>query len=179
MEHGGTIPCDGNPVTALSWKQVEQVSQRFATLNPYDRAAIPGSILKVQDDNFDPTTGRQRQVHCLAISAKRYALFLLGENGAPILLRSRANNKEDRWSEHGLGHLLNPTDPESEDREWIAQAWVNIIRKALGLPTQAPDFGRSPAVSRTTVSSPAVIRPLTKLNEGKRYADQFKPFSFC
>jgi hypothetical protein len=31
------------------------------------------------------------------------------------------NNDEDRWSEHGLGHLLNPTNPEDEDREWIAQ----------------------------------------------------------
>jgi hypothetical protein len=29
-----------------------------------------------------------------------------------------------------------------------------------------------------TVSSPAVIRPLAKLNEGKAYAEQIKPFNF-
>jgi hypothetical protein len=74
--------------------------------------------------------------------------------------------------------LLNPTDPQSEDREWIAYAWLSIIRKALGLPTQTPKFGRSPAVSRTTVSSPAVIQPLAKLNDGKRFAEQIKPFNF-
>jgi len=177
-EQGGTIRCHEKPVKALTWNQVQQISQRFAVLNPYDRAAIPGSILKIENDNFDPTTGRQRQIHCLAISAKRYALFLLGENGSPVLLRSRVNNEEDRWSEHGLGHLLNPTDPESEDREWIAQAWLSIIREILGLLIQTPDFEASPAVSRTTVSSPAVIRPLAKLNEGKPYADQIKPFNF-
>jgi hypothetical protein len=179
-EHGGTIPCHGSAVTALSWKQVQEIPQRFAALNPYDRAAIPGSILKIEDDNGDPITGKQRQVYCLAISAKRYALFLRDERGNPVLLRKGVNNnnKDDRWSEHGLGHLLNPTDPQSDDREWIAQVWLTLIRGTLGLPTHALDFGRSPAVSRTTVSSPAVIWPLAKLNEGKRYADQIKPFNF-
>jgi len=40
------------------------------------------------------------------------------------------------------------------------------------------DFEKSPAVGRVTVSSPAVIRPLAKLNEGKHYGDQIKPFNF-
>ena len=96
-------------------------------LNPYDRDAVPGSILKIEDDNCDPKTKKQRQLYCLAISAKRYALFLRDDNGMPVLLRKNVNNKDDRWSEHGLGHLLNPTDPESADREWIAQVWFNIF----------------------------------------------------
>jgi hypothetical protein len=33
-------------------------------------------------------------------------------------------------------------------------------------------------VGRVTVSSPAVIRPLAKLNEGRPYALQIKPFNF-
>jgi len=57
------------------------------------------------------------------ISAKRYALFVRDASGTPVLLRKDTNNKENQWSEHGLGHLLNPTDPESDDREWIAQVW--------------------------------------------------------
>jgi hypothetical protein len=177
-ERGGTIPCDGDFITALSWEQVREISQRFALLNPYDRRAIPGSILKIEDDNFDPITHQQRQLYCVAISAKRYDLFLRDENGTPILLRKGVNNNDDRWSEHGLGHLLNPTDPDSEDREWIAPAWQNIIRRTLNFPTQSLNFEKSPAVGRVTVSSPAVIRPLTKFNEGKRYADQIKPFNF-
>ena len=29
-----------------------------------DRDAIPGSVLKIEADNFDPKTGRQRQLWC-------------------------------------------------------------------------------------------------------------------
>jgi len=39
-------------------------------------------------------------------------------------------------------------------------------------------FEDLPAVGRITVSSPAVMCPLEKLNEGKSYADQIKPFNF-
>ena len=177
-EQGGTIYCQGKAITALSWKQVEGISRRFAALNPYDRDAVPGSILKIEDDNFDPKTGDQRQLFCMAISAKRYVLFLRDDAGESRSASKGENNNDDRWSEHGLGHLLNPTDPESEDREWIAHAWLNIVRKSSGLPTHNLGFEDSPAISRTTVSSPAVIQPLAKLNEGKRYVDQIKPFNF-
>jgi len=186
-QHGGLIPCDGGPyrtedgreaVKALSWKQVEELSDRLGLLNPYDRNAIPWSILKIEDDNFDPITREQRQLYCVAISAKRYTLFLRDENGRPVLLRKGENNNEDRWSEHGLGHLLNPTDPDSEDRDWIAQAWLNIVRKTLGLTARNLPFENLPAVGRITISSPAVIRPLANLNEGKSYPDQIKPSNF-
>ena len=63
-------------IRPLSWAQVDAIAQRFTALNPYDRAAIPGSILKIEGDNFDPQTHRKRQLWCLAISAKRYALFV-------------------------------------------------------------------------------------------------------
>jgi hypothetical protein len=182
-ERGGTIPCDGGQrgvIKALSWEQVENIANQFDALNPYSRKAVPTSILKLEDDNFDDpeTREHQRQLYCLAISAKRYALFLRDKRGSPVLLRKGVNNKEDRWSEHGLGHLLNPTDPESEDREWIAQAWLRMIRNAMGLPTQKPNFEHQPAVGRTSITSPAVMRPLANLNEGKKYADKIKPFNF-
>jgi hypothetical protein len=200
-EHGGMIPCPGglqrakgqDAIKALSWKQIEEIAQRFDDLHPYDRVAVPQSILEIEEDNRDPTTGEQRQICCLAISAKRYALFVKDQNGEPVLLRGPKdedqkdkpvlpredpNNKEDRWSEHGLGHLLNPTDPESEDRAWIAQVWQDIIRRAHALPTESVTFEHAPAVGRVTVSSPAVMRPLANLNKGKHYSDQIKPFNF-
>jgi hypothetical protein len=178
-KHGETILCPaGQKIKALSWRQVQEISRQFASLNPYDRKAVPGSILKIEDDNFDLRTGRQRQLYCLAISAKRYALFMRDKKRAPVLLRDGVNNGEDRWSEHGLGHLLNPTDPESEDRAWIAQAWLNIVRRALSLKTKNAGFEHLPAIGRVTISSPAVMRPFANLNEGKRYCDQIKPFNF-
>lgn len=128
--------------------------------------------------DFDSKTGRQRQLWCLAISAKRYTLFLRDKNGEPALLREGVNNKEDRYSEHRLGHLLNPADPESEDRNWIAQAWLSIVRRSLGLPTKPLRFQKRVAVGRTPVSSPSVMKPLQKLNDGKPYDKQIKPFNF-
>ena len=165
-QRGGLIECEGgthrkggkSAIKALSWAQVAAIAKRFEALNPYDLK--PGSVLKIEDDNFDPKTGRQRQLWCLAISAKRYSLFLRDKNGEPALLREGVNNKEDRYSEHGLGHLLNPADPESEDRDWIAQAWLSIVRRSLGLPTKPLRFQKRVAVGRTTVSSPAVMKPL-------------------
>jgi hypothetical protein len=184
---GGYVPCPGGThrtedqqeaIKALSWNQVDKIAELFQSLNPYNRDAIPGSILKIEGDNFVPTSGKQRQIFCLAISAKRYALFLRDKEGNPHLLRKGVNNGEDRWSEHGLGHLLNPSDPESEDREWIARAWLGIIRRALGKSSDVLDFGEQPAVSRLSISSPAVIKPLGSLNAGKPYGDQIKPFNF-
>jgi hypothetical protein len=185
-EQGGIVACQGGPqgkseqagIKALSWEQLNEIARNFEALNPYDREAVPGSILKIEADNFDPKTRKQRQLYCLAISAKRYALFLKNEDGAPVLLRKGVNNDSDRWSEHGLGHLLNPTDPDSEDREWIAAVWLGIIRRALGSRTPKLTFADLPAVGRVTVSSPAVMRPLTALNDGKHYTSQIKPFNF-
>jgi len=186
-KRGEFVLCPGGPermkdgceaLKALSWNQVESIARRFSALNPYDRAAVPGSVLKIEDDNFDPTTSKQRQLYCVAISAKRYALFLKDKKGAPVLLRDGVNNDEDRWSEHGLGHLLNPSDPESEDREWIAQVWLNIIRKTLCLTAWKARFEHLPAIGRVTISSPAVMQPFANLNKGKRYVDQIKPFNF-
>jgi hypothetical protein len=184
---GGIVSCPGGPrrgkagqagVRALTWKQVDEIVERFATLNPYSRDAVPGSILKIEDDNFDPTTRKQRQLYCYAISAKRYALYLKDAAGRPVLLRKGINNHDDRWSEHGLGHLLNPTDPESDDREWIAQIWLDMISRAEGILVPELSFENQPAVGRISVTSPALMRPLAALNDGRIYADKIKPFNF-
>jgi hypothetical protein len=184
-EHGGLVPCPGGPfemagghaaIRALSWKEVDEIAARFKKLNPY--ADKSRSILKIERDNYDPETGKQRQVYCLAISSKRYALFLRDEYGNPILLQKGVNNHEDRWSEHGLGHLRNPLNPDSEDRDWIPQAWISIIRRTLGLPSQPLGFEDVPAMGRVPITSPTAMRSLAKLNRGKKYRNRLKPFDF-
>jgi hypothetical protein len=78
-ERGGLVPCPGGTlhtrkghpaIHALSWKEADEISKRFAKLRPYDSRAISGSILKLEADNFDPVTKEQRQIYCFAISAK-------------------------------------------------------------------------------------------------------------
>jgi len=186
-EHGGLVECPGGrfrtpkgaeAIMALSRQQVKEISDRFTLLNPYDPGAVPGPVLKIEDDNLDLNSKKQRQLWCYAISAKRYVLFLKDENGIPELLRNGINNAQDRWSEHGLGHLLNPTDTASDDRDWIAQVWDGIVCSALGKKKRRDLFEQTPAVGRITVSSPAILHALREINEGKEYAQQIKPFNF-
>jgi hypothetical protein len=109
---------------------------------------------------------------------ERYALFLWPKNREPVLLREGRNNKKDRWSRHGLGHLLNPTDPEASDRNWTAAVWEIIIRKSCGRRTARLNFADLPAIGRTTVSSPYLMKGFEALNASKSYPDQIKSFNF-
>jgi hypothetical protein len=61
-EEGGLLACPGGAaqlhdgreaVRALSWPELDQIVARFEALNPYDGDAVPGSILKVEAENFD------------------------------------------------------------------------------------------------------------------------------
>jgi hypothetical protein len=165
-------------IRALTWAQVRDNAERFEALNPYDRNIVPGSILKIEDDNFDRLTKKQRQLWCVTISAKRYALFVKDKLNRPSLLERGVNSKDNHWSEHGLGHLLNPVDFSNESRSWIPQFWDSIIRSSLGLPTKKFGFEKTPAIGRVTITNPGIIEPLAGLNEGKKYRDQIKPFNF-
>ena len=77
-------------------------------------------------------------------------------------------------SEHGLGHLLNPDDPNEHEHNWIEHQWEQIVRGT----TESLSWHHRPAVSRSTVSSPRLVRAFTTFNHGKAYADQIKPFAF-
>jgi hypothetical protein len=125
-ESGGLVPCAGGPfklkngakaIKAVTWNQVEDIAKKFESLNPYDRDSVPGSILKIVEDNFDPETKKQRQIWCLAISAKRYALFLKDEcktNQCPLsgswpitdLTRSANLSKPQRMSVASLASQI-------------------------------------------------------------------------
>src|SRR5207302_2743841 len=56
--------------------------------------------------------------------------------------------------------------------------WEMIIWKGCGLKTTAPRFAHLPAIGRTTVSSPYLMKSFETLNAGKPYAEQIKPFNF-
>jgi hypothetical protein len=188
-KQGGLTPCPGGPerltdgreaVRALPWEDVERIRQQFAALNPYDQDAVHGSILKLEDVNFDPINGNRRQLYCYAISSKRYALFVLDSNGRPVLRDRQVAGHEEpiQLSEHGLGHLLNPTDPEDESRDWITIIWGGIITEALGLLYEWPQWLGRPAASRLTVSTWRQLELFAELNQGKSYSERIKPANF-
>ena len=75
---GGKLDIPGSEgLRILPWKEVEQIAERFSSLNPYDREAVKGSILNLVDANFvdSDTTKPQRQLYGYSIAAKRYALY--------------------------------------------------------------------------------------------------------
>jgi hypothetical protein len=175
---GGLIPCPGSShrddqgrecVRALSWAELDRVVARFATLNPYDHELVTGSILELEDENY-AANGSRRELTCYTISAKRYALYTLDEDGQPVLVKP---------SEHALGGFyLDPTDP-AEKRDWVSEAWQLMLREdALGLKPEQPDWLELPALTRFTASHPRLLHPFAQLNEGKPYQEQIKPANF-
>jgi hypothetical protein len=177
-QQGGLVPCTGGPeqtpdgreaLRALSWEQVRSLSERFHILSPYDREVVTETILKIEDVNFDPISKAQRQLYAFAISAKRYTLFLMPNEGEIEVVEAK---------EHGLGHLLNPMDLGQEDRGWIKQVWAALVREALGERLSLPPWVDRPALARVTVSTTGIWRTFTQLNEGKSYPDSVKPMNF-
>jgi hypothetical protein len=175
-ENGSLVPCEGgrykledgtSAITALSWDEVDEIVERFSSLNPYDPERVPG-ILKVEDENRDED-GNQKQLYAYAISAKRYALFNRFPTGE-VLIR--------KHSEHGLGHLLNPANPHDEDRDWIEHTWHQIVGEELGLSHQELEWLDRPAISRLGISKPRTAKLFDAINDGRSYAHSIKPFGF-
>jgi hypothetical protein len=182
---GGSVKCeDGIPlshggrktVRALSWSTVESIVARFSSLNPYDRAVIPGSILEIKDVNRD-ASGVQRLLWCYVISAKRYTFFTRRSRKITIV----------EPSEHGLGYLLDPEKgaPEwrkestsGEPREWIRRVWEYIVNTALGYPAAPLPYTDLPAVGRISISSPHVLRPFSKAQKDMPYRQRIRPTNF-
>jgi hypothetical protein len=172
-DRGGLVPCPGGQhrddqgrecAHALSYAQVARIRDRFAALNPYDRAAVSGSILKHELDAY-----------CYAVAAKRYALYRYDDKGR---LRLVPGTQHEPCS-HGLGHLLNPTDPDSEDRDWIRQFWEHYLaREITDEEPTAPGWLGHPALGKIAITSPTTWRQLAHHNHGKPYRDRIKPFGF-
>jgi hypothetical protein len=193
---GGLVPCPGGPhawtsadaarydgpnprtaseaVQALSFDDVDEIAGRFESLNPYAREAVEGSILKTEGINFDD--GSARQLYCYAISSKRYALYTCDEHGEPRVARN--GKGEAHCSEHGLGHLLNPTNIDSDDRQWIVQSWETIAREHLGLPTEKPSWLVRPALTQLSISTLYLRRPFELDDDRLPYRERIKPFNF-
>lgn len=177
-EDGCLVPCEGGThvlddgraaVRALSYEKVRDIRETLNRLNPYDRQAVP-DVLKVE-----------YQCYGYAVSAKRYVLFELDDRRPVITDGGKA-------SEHGLGMYLNPTDPQSDDRNWIRQLWQHVLDNVYSIECECRGNARTscsrvpwlgvPALARVAVTSPHLARVFEGFNEGRSYAEQVKPFNF-
>jgi hypothetical protein len=183
---GGLVPCEAGPhrmkdgreaIKARSWSQVNELAAAFESLNPYDRERIPGSILEIESENFDPKTGRQREIECFAIASKRAARFVRSRSGKPIILGDPGDLSR---SEHGLGHLLSPLQPNPDipDGVWMDRWWEHLLCRELGIEDPEPDWFSDPAVGRIAVTSPREEKSFRHYNEGRSYDEQVTPWCF-
>lgn len=148
-KNGGMVPCgNGSRIKALSRKEVDEIAERFASLNCYDKSKVTGSILKIEKVNYEGK--KQIQLFGYAISAKRYCLYKYDRDGNVVIVSAKA---------HGLGYLFPPKDAPKSDSEsdWLFEAWHWILEGTVVTPRSAPDWFNYPAMMRITVSTPAVL----------------------
>ena len=172
------------------FRRVDAVRGWFDPLNPY---AKKGAILKLEDANHGldgSKSGRELEpLYCLAISAKRYALFNLDDMGRPIIRKA---------SGHGLGHLVAPyTDADAPPglpepvaslddigvERWQHDVWHRIISATLDRHANQVQLGdlpgfTMPSVSRYGATTPNLLRWFETFNSDKSYRHQVRPFGF-
>ncbi|MBP5867636.1 hypothetical protein F3K24_09225 [Streptomyces sp. LBUM 1485] len=157
-------------IPVLTYGKVEEIRKRFDSLSPYNpEVAGPIPILKRElPESFDDP-----QVYCYAISAKRYAMFNINDDGSIEIVTNK---------EHGLGQYMNPEDPaireERGTREWVRDIWRYIILTDAGRHVEEPYWFSRPVMSRVSVSTWSAYENLRHWNEGKPYAEQIKPHGF-
>jgi hypothetical protein len=176
-------------IPVLPYSEVVDIVSKFKQLNPYDRSIIPGSVLKIEDENYPFKDGKRlgldisrgqffyatpeqmkdvEQLYCYAVSSKRYVLY--NHIGDSLILR--------KASEHGLGMYLSPLTNDHTN-EWIEKAWLII---ASGLKIEYDDLIKKPALTRLTMTTPNLVRWTARYNQNVSgrdgYQKSIKPFSF-
>ena len=136
-----------------------------------------------------PTSTPPEPLYCYAISSKRYALFNLGADGAPILRKASAHGLGDKRppydDDHGPASIPNPVVSLSEigvDR-WQHDLWYQIIKAALAgrfdaVPLDYSPALQLPAMSRYAATTPDILNWFKTYNADRPYALQVRPFNF-
>ncbi len=168
----------------LTWREVDRITAKFHSLNPYDPDAVP-DLLNLTDDNYVCKCSHElksdhdeagvcnvrgceckskkkarRQLWGVGVAAKRYTLLekVVSENGKLTDVRI-VNPKA-----HGIGYLYPPKDnPKKWGRDaplWIYEMWKYIVRGFLGLKRTQPDWASLPQMMRFSVSTWNVLKML-------------------
>jgi hypothetical protein len=174
-EPGGHLPNPtGDPIPLLTWHQVADIANRLVALNPYSGTLASKSVLKIEKDNYHPSSGGQRQTYAWVIASKRYALYTLDGEGRPVIINDQG---VARRSEHGLGHLLKPPN-ELDEESFYDQWWNHGLHQQLGFDSPTPAWFGLPAIGRLTLTNHQDAKALAGYNAHRRYEDQIRPWGF-
>lgn len=141
-------------------EKAQEVIEFFQPLNPYN---MDIQLLKPE----------KKDLWFYGIASKRYALYYHEDEEFRFLEDERS------YKLHGLGHLTNPFPNSIED--WQAEIWQDILKLHYGQITEIDieeKYSNFYAISQLTVSIPDKLNRLKKLNKGKPWKEQIKPFNF-
>jgi hypothetical protein len=190
---GSMVACptpDGTGrVRALDRATIEGLLRRFDRLSPFEPGLeIP--VWKVEHDSLD------RPLTCYAISAKRYLLYRPDVGRGSELVdvgdgpEEEASDDESAemtdWSEHGLGLYLAPeVDARGRPlrdakgrRTWVRDAWTWVLADAAAASPTLPPWAAHPALTRFTISSPALADWFRGRDRDLPHADRMRPGGF-
>ncbi|WP_319507623.1 DNA polymerase [uncultured Methanolobus sp.] len=144
----------------------DELSHLFDSLNPYD---FDKPILEIEDGMED--------IWFYGISSKRYCLFRKEGNKISI-----PEGKKLFYKLHGLGHITNPFKRElQEGDQWHKKLWEDILRVHFNseeLPDVLKKYENYAVISKLAVSTGTILRRFERMNEGKPFDKQIKPFNF-
>jgi hypothetical protein len=120
-------------------------------------------LLALEPENFDPLTGERLELRLNATASKNYDLYTLFSSALTLV----------KWSEHGLGHLFNPSDSTGTDADWIREGRQHLLARRLGLRTSEPHWWDAPSLSVLRLNRPG---ELARLQAALPDA-QLRPFS--
>lgn len=158
--------CDTDSM-AIPPSMVKDIQSYFQQLTPY---AFPHELFKLEKENFGEDGKTVEPLFFYGISSKRYVLYSM-RDGRPHIRK---------YSSHGLGHLMNPF-ANVPDREWEKEIWQAILDEVHGLTTneRTDRYGAQHAISQMTIGTWDVMRRFKRMNKGKPYSGQIKPFNFA
>lgn len=163
--------CDTDSM-AVPPQYKKEIQDFFGKLNPYD---FDATLFKVEHEN----------IWFYGISAKRYALYSLTEkNGQKQIEIVKA-------SSHGLGQFLSPFEKKIKTKkkneivvDWYKEIWLDIVKLHYGMISKEEEelyekYNDSYALAQLTISTPSIMKRFERINKGKPYDCQIKPFNFC
>jgi hypothetical protein len=165
-EKGGSLAIPGGDgIKILPWLDVQNIVDRFKSLNPYDPEAVRGSILNLVDANYvdsDPKNN-PRQLYGYSIAAKRYALYEKVGDDIKIIDPKA----------HGIGFLYPPKDsPKTWKQDvplWVYEFWDYILRDAIRLHREEPTWLDVPQMMRLTITTCNVLEMLGDWKTARPY----------
>lgn len=152
--------------------KVQEICDCFKMLSPYNNVS---EILKIEDINY--FNNKLEPLYCIAISAKRYALYNRIDTGYQLR----------KFSSHGTGGWMKPADYESRTPDpdenvyklgghrWMYDLWYHAIveneqgKKRISLNSLS--FLSEPALTRVTVSTAQLFKRFKSV-------PGIRPFSF-